>query len=381
MSVKEPRFRVGIEEEYLLVDASTGELASDPPRELMDNCVRRLGNQVSPEFLRAQLEVGTLPSETISAAGQDLSRLRAEIATVAAECGLAPIAASTHPFADHDLQHHTDRERYDVLLQDLQEVARRLVISGMHVHVEIEDEDLRIDLMSQVVYFLPHLLALSTSSPFWRGRDTGLMSYRLAVWDELPRTGLPESFESWSEYRRLLAVMHRAGLIEDGTKIWWDVRPSDRFPTLEMRICDVTPKIEDTLAIAAMYVCILRMLYRLRRNNQRWRRYARILIGENRWRAQRYGIDQPLVDFGIGETVPFADLIEELIELLDEDMDALGCREHVMRARRIAEEGTSAHRQRAVHAAAVARGESHEEALRSVVRELVRETGQIAADG
>jgi carboxylate-amine ligase len=178
------------------------------------------------------------------------------------------------------------------------------LISGMHVHVGIDDDDLRIDLMGQVSYFLPHLLALSTSSPFWRGRETGLKSYRIAVWDELPRTGLPEHFDSYGEYQRLLAGLVDAGLIEDGTKIWWDVRPSERFPTLEMRITDLTTRLEETLCIAAIYTCILRMLCRLRRNNQRWRRYPAMLVQENRWRAQRYGFDEGLLISGAARLSP-----------------------------------------------------------------------------
>ncbi len=215
----------------------------------------------------------------------------------------------------------------------------------MHVHVGIEDDELRIDLMNQMRYFLPHLLMLSTSSPFWQGEDTGLKSYRLAVLDEMPRTGIPGTFESYGQYRRTIDVLVNAGVIGDATKIWWDLRPSDRFPTLEMRVSDVCPRAEDAVTIAALYVCITRMLYRLRRQNLSWRGYPLFLLEENRWRAQRYGVSETLFDFGKGKLVPFAELLDELLELVAEDAAALGCEDEVARARTIAREGTSADRQ------------------------------------
>jgi carboxylate-amine ligase len=234
--------------------------------------------------------------------------------------------------------------------------------------------------MSQIAYFLPHLLALSTSSPFWRGEDTGLKSYRIAVFDELPRTGLPEQFDSWGEYQRHVDVLVRAGLIENASKLWWDVRPSSRFPTLEMRITDVPTLVEDSITIAALYLCLLRMLWRLKRSNQRWRRYAAMLIGENRWRAQRYGIDEGLVDFGKGEIVPYPDLLDELLDLVREDAAALGCGAEVAGARAILARGTSAHRQRAAFAAARAAGEGRDQALIAVVDRLIAETSAAAGE-
>lgn len=212
---------------------------------------------------------------------------------------------------------------------------RRLIICGLHVHVGIPDEDLRIDLMNQVSYFLPHLLALSTSSPFWQGEESGLQSYRLSVFDSLPRTGLPERFESWGEYQRMVSRLMQAGLIEDGSKLWWDIRPSARYPTLEMRVTDVCTRLDDGICIAALYLCLLAMLLRLRQKNQRWRVYANTLIDENRWLAQRYGTAGTLVDFGKGEAVPYAGLLEELIELTREEAVALGCLAEVERARGI----------------------------------------------
>ena len=373
----EPAFTVGVEEEYHLVDRRTRELVAEPPAGMLAECERLLEGQVNPEFLRSQIEVGTRICRSMAEVREDLARLRRAVCAVTGRHGLAPVAASTHPFANWALQRHTDKERYNALARDLQGPARRLVICGMHVHVGIEDPDLRIDLMSQAAYFLPHLLALSTSSPFWEGEDTGLKSYRIAVFDELPRTGLPEQFESFGEYERHLDVLVRAGLIEDGTKLWWDLRPSVRFPTLELRITDVCPRLDHAISIAAIFRCLLRMLYRLRRGNQRWRRYAAMLINENRWRAQRYGFDEGLVDFGKGAIVPYRDLLEEMLALLAEDATHFGCLGELETARAILEQGTSAHRQLATFRAAVARGVDRRAALEAVVDELIAETASV----
>jgi carboxylate-amine ligase len=374
MTVAEPAFSIGIEEEYLLVDRESRDLAADAPSALIDDCERQLHGQVGPEFLRSQIEVGTRACRSVGEARQELVRLRGLVAKVSADYGLAPIAAATHPFARWSAQKHTDKERYNVLARDMQALARRLLICGMHVHVGVHDEDLRMDLMGQIVYFLPHLLALSTSSPFWNGEETGLKSYRLAVFDELPRTGLPPKFDSFGEFQRHLGILTAAGLIEDGSKLWWDVRPSVRFPTLEMRISDIPTRLDDSVCIAALYVCLLRMLYRLRRLNQRWRRYTNMLVNENRWRAQRYGFDEGLVDFGKGAVVPYADLVEEILELIREDAEALGCTAEVAHARDILARGTSAHRQLEVFHEAIANGASREAALEAVVDWLIEET-------
>jgi carboxylate-amine ligase len=375
----EPSFTVGIEEEYLLVDRATGQLAKDPSPAMLKECERRLeaqgqAGQVTPEFLRSQIEVQTRVCNTVGEARADLALLRRTVADVADSYGLAPIAASTHPVADWGDVKATERERYRNLERDLQGVGRRLVICGLHVHVGVEDDELRIDLMNQAMYFLPHLLALSTSSPFWRGEDSGLKSYRLAVFNELPRTGPPDYFESYGEYKRQLNRMLDAGLIEDATKLWWDLRPSVRFPTLEMRITDVPTRLSDSIGIAGMYQCILGLLYRLRRSNQRWRIYPHMLVKENRWRAQRYGYDQGLVDFGKGEVVPFARLLDELIELTAPEAVRFGCTAELAGLRDILKRGTSAHRQLEVHAAAVAAGATKAEALKQVVDWLVQET-------
>jgi glutamate---cysteine ligase / carboxylate-amine ligase len=372
--IAEPEFTIGIEEEYFLVDRETRDVVTDPPNAMLAELEALLGAQVSREFLRSQIEVGTRVCANLADARDDLQQLRATIASVTGGHGTAPVAAATHPFARWDAQRTTERGRYRSLESDLQGVGRRLVICGLHVHIGIPDDELRIDLLNQASYFLPHLLALSTSSPFWQGENTGLKSYRLAVFDEMPRTGTPERFASWGEYRRHVDILTGAGLIEDATKLWWDLRPSDRFPTLEMRITDCCTTLDDTLSIAAMFRCLLRMLWRLKRENQRWRLYSRMLIDENRWRAQRYGIDQGLVDFGKGVIVPYAELLDEILALIDQDARHFDCVEEVAHAREILARGTSAHRQLAVFEHALSEGASRSEALAAVVDWLIAET-------
>ena len=374
LTTKDPSFTLGIEEEYLLVSKTSRDLVREAPDGLMEECTEVLSSQVSPEFLQCQIEVGTQVCQTLQEARQDLSRLRSNIAEIAGRHNLAPIAASTHPFADWTVQHFTNKERYAALAKDLQGVGRRMLICGMHVHVGVEDPDLRIDILNQLPYFLPHLLALSTSSPFWQGRDTGLNSYRLTIFDNLPRTGLPPRFDSFGEYERSTGILINNNLIEDATKIWWDLRPSHRFPTLEMRICDVPTCLDHTIAIAALYVCTVRMLYRLRRDNLSWRKYERFLINENRWRAQRYGTREGLIDFGRRKIVQFNDLLEEMIELVRPDAEALGCMNEVESARNILTNGTSADCQRQVYETALAQGKPTDQALEAVVDLLIKET-------
>ena len=309
--MKEPSFTVGIEEEYLLVDKASRDLVTKMPASMLEECAARCeGQQVSPELLRSQIEVGTRVCANMTEAGESLRLLRRTVIDVAESHGLAPIAASTHPFAHWAEQKPTARARYSSLYQEMQTAARRLLICGMHVHVGIDDDELRIDLMNQFSYFLPHLLALSCSSPFWEGQDTGLKSYRLTVFDAVPRTGLPERFDSYPEYERHVRVMIEAGLIPDATMIWWDLRPSARYPTLETRIMDVCTRVDDALCLAAIAVCTLRMLYRLRGKNQRWRIYSTLLLNENRWRAMRYSVDEGLIDLGKGHIMPFPQLME-----------------------------------------------------------------------
>jgi carboxylate-amine ligase len=376
MTIREPSFTIGIEEEYLLVDRQTLDLVSDPPKSILSECQRLTSKQVSPEFLRSQIEVGTRVCRTIAEARDDLQRLRSVVVDVAGREGLAPIAASTHPFALWTEQQTSQVSRYDDLSEEMQAAARRLLICGMHVHVGVEDDELRIDLLNQMRYFLPHLLALSTSSPFWEGQAMGLRSYRLTIFDNLPRTGLPEYFESYAEYRRHVDVLINAGLLEDATKIWWDLRPSARYPTLETRIFDVCTRLDDAVGLAALTTCLLRYLYRLRQNNQRWRIYSPMLLNENRWRAMRYGMDEGLLDLAKGTIVPVADLLDEIIELIDEDAQALGCVDEVHHAREILARGTSAHGQERAYDRARQAGASEKEALREVVDFLIEETAR-----
>ena len=374
MPLVEPRFTMGIEEEYLLVDLETRDLVQDPPADVMDESQSRLQDQVGPEFLRSQIEVGTKVCSTIQEARTDLARLRLNVADVAGTHGMGLIAASTHPFARWGEQLPTDKDRYLELERDMQAVVRRLVICGMHVHVGIEDDDLRIDLMNQVSYFLPHILAASTSSPFWHGNDTGLKSYRMSVFKSLPRTGLPEHFSSWGQYQRHVNVLVEAGIIQDATKLWWDVRPSARYPTIEMRVSDICTRIDDAITLAAVFVLLLRMLYRRRRKNQRWRTYANMLVSENTWRAQRYGVDGSLMDYGRGELVPYSQLADELIEILWREADEAGMTDELQHLAVIAREGTSADRQLEVYKTAVDGGADQHEALKEVVDMLMRET-------
>ena len=367
-------FTMGIEEEYLVVDRETRDLIREAPPDMMQKCGERLGEQVTTELMQCQIEIGTRVCNTVQEGRAELIRLRRGVSDVVREYGFETIAASTHPFAQALEIQRTRKERYDSLTAQMQEVGRRLLISGMHVHVGLDGDEMRNDFIGQVSYVLPHFLALSTSSPFWQGRDTGLKSYRLAVWDELPRTGLPELYESYGEYKRHVDVLVRCGVIRDSTELWWDVRPSARFPTLEMRIPDLCTRVEDAVCIAALYRCWLRLLYRLRRSNQRWRRYARLLIEENRWRAHRFGLDEGLIDFGRGEVVPCPDLVDEIIEFIREDAEHFGCVEEVEHARTIVARGTSAHWQLDTFHKAVAEGADEHEALQRVVDMLVEET-------
>jgi glutamate---cysteine ligase / carboxylate-amine ligase len=370
------QFTFGIEEEYHLVDLSSRDLKPGPPA-FMRACQTALGSSVSPELLRSQIEIATPVQSSFQDARAELVRLRHAIGGHAREHGLAPIAAATHPFGRWTEQETTPKARYLELERDLKVVGRRLSICGMHVHVGIDDPDARIDIMNQMRYFLPHLLVLSSSSPFWHGDDTGLKCYRLAVADEGPRTGLPDHFANWDDYARTLDVLMNAGVMDNATKIWWDIRPSGRFPTLEMRITDVCPRVDDAIAISALYVCLARMLWRRRRQNLEWRRYPLLLLEENRWRAQRYGLQGSLIDLGRGELVAIPQLVDELSRLIAEDAAALGCEAEIAHLRDIASlkfGGTSADRQVATRDRLLQGGATAEAALQGVVDELISET-------
>ena len=372
MASDTPPFTIGIEEEYLLVDQETYALAHAPDG-LIAACEADLKDQVSTEFLQCQIEIGTGVCHTIAEARTDLAHLRRTVAHHADSFGLAPIAASCHPFADWKDQSHTDKERYNKLHRDLAGVARRMLICGMHVHVGIPDKDKRVDLVNQLKYFLPHLHALSTSSPYWQGDDTGLNSYRLSVFDNMPRTGLPPYMRDWEEFAATVNTLCDLELIEDASKIWWDLRPSASFPTIESRICDVAPRMEVTLTLAALTQSLTRMLWRTAEQGDRWPIVQNFMIGENRWRAQRYGISEGQIDFGRKALIPFAQAVDEMIELVREDAEALDCLAEVEAARNILETGTSADQQRRIFAAAHQVSGSDHEALRAVVASLIED--------
>jgi carboxylate-amine ligase len=380
MSSSEPPFSVGIEEEYLLVDLESRDVDENPPAQLLEECIRRSGGQVNPRFLRCQLEASTRPCACVGEARADLARLRAVIAEVAARHGRAPIAASTHPFAKATRQIPTEREQYFALAKEMQGAARRLMVCGMHVHVGIDDDDLRVDVMNQLSYFVPHLLALSCSSPFWEGERTGLMSFRMTLFNSLPRTGLPERFASFAELRRHLDMLILNGVIEDPGKMWWDVRPNPHHPALEVRVMDSCTSIDDTACLAALIVSLARRLYRLKLENRTWRIYPNMLIAENRWRAMRYSVDGELLDLARGRLVGFAQLVRELIELTRDDAAELGCLRELEHLGTLIARGTSAHRQISTYEEARAAGASGREAMQAVVDFLVRETRANPAD-
>lgn len=371
----EPSFTVGIEEEYLLVDRISRDVVSDPPREIIEQCQSVAGTGlVDSELLRSQIEVDTRVCETVAGARQDLARLRRTISDVAGSYGLAPVAASTHPFAEWHLQRQTHKARYDLLFRDMQSLARRLMICGMHVHVGIEDDELRMTLLKQFSAYLPLILSLSASSPFWQGEDTGLKSWRLTVFDNFPRSGLPEHFENFSDYQDHIDILKRAGVMEDATFIWWDLRISARYPTLETRIADICTRLDDAAAIAALTQSILHYLYRMQRDGVRVPVHSRFLIDQNRWRAMRYGYDEGLVDFDTAGVVPVSELLADILDKVSRDADELGCSRELELVPDIPVRGSSAHRQLAIYQAALGEGLDSTNALQQVVDWLVDET-------
>jgi len=363
-------FTVGIEEEYLLTDTALGHLVLDPPKSVFEQAHRKLGDQVTPEMLRAQIEIGTKPHSDPKELRADLVRLRQGVVDAARAHGISPIAAATHPFGEWSDSLYTEKKRYADIIDALQGVGRRLLVCGMHVHCEPPDPNARVEMMNRVLPYLPLLLALSTSSPFWRGEDTGLQSYRLAIYDESPRTGLPEIFADETEYRKYVAMLVGAGIIPDASMVWWAIRPSRTFPTLELRIADSVTDLDDSVAIAQLYRCLLRMLWRRKDVNAGMAPWMRLLIEENRWRAQRYGTEGDFLDFDSGKLVPVGEYLDRVLELVQEDGDELQCTEELGRCREIVKRGTSAQRQRQVFEQALAEGMDKAEALRAVVHWL-----------
>ncbi|MEE8524993.1 MAG: carboxylate-amine ligase [Thermoanaerobaculia bacterium] len=335
---------LGIEEEYQIVDPETRELAPMSEK-LIERGEEILPDQIKPELMRSQVEIGTKPCRDITEARGEVVRLRSAVARLAREQGLEMVAASTHPLSSWSNQELTSAARYEKLASDLKDVARRLLIFGMHVHIGIEDPELRIDILNQARYFIPHILALSTSSPFWAGRDTGLKSYRSVIFENMPRSGIPPTFSAYTEYQGFIDTLIATGCIDEPTKIWWDIRPHPKFPTLEFRMSDVCTRIDEVLCIAAIIQALVAKLIQLRQDNRSWRHYRHHLITENKWRAVRYGLDGKLIDFGTRAEVPMRLLALEILELIDDVVDDLGSRQEIEYVHQILRDGSSADRQ------------------------------------
>ena len=363
------RFTIGVEEEFQIVDPNTWELRSHVS-ELLASSAPAFGDQVKREMHQSIVEVGTKICSNIEELATEIIRNRRDLADAAERVGLRIAAAGTHPFSSWVDQVISPGERYQNIVEELQQLARSLLIFGLHVHVAVPDPSSMISLMNEARYFLPHLLALSTSSPFWMGRDTGLKSYRTTVFRRFPRTGIPDHFHSWNEYEEYVQTLIDLHCIDNGKKVWWDLRPQPTFGTLEFRICDVPTAPRASIAIAAVAQAIIVKLYRLRLRNLGFRQYHRALIEENKWRAARWGIDGKLIDFGQRREVPMRELGLELLEFIDDVLDDLGSRREVDYIRKILAEGTSAERQLQVY--------RETGNLRAVVQSVVDETRESA---
>src|SRR5919199_2802745 len=338
------QYTLGIEEEFQIVDPQTRELRSHVS-EILDEGRMILGEQVKPEMIQSQVEVGTGICRNIAEARADITRLRAVISSLARKKGLRIVAASTHPISQWSEQQIYPDPHYALLIEELQMVARSLLIFGLHVHVGIPDRERQVHIMNAARYFLPHMLALSTSSPFWLGINTGLKSYRSEVFKKFPRTDIPDHFDSYASFQRYIELLLKTNSISNPKKLWWDVRPHPYFPTLEFRVCDIPTRVDDTIAITALFQAIVCKLDRLIERNLGFRLYRRMLIQENKWRAGRYGLDGKLIDFGKQKEVPVRDLIRELLEFVDDVLDPLGSRQEVEHVHKILERGTSADEQ------------------------------------
>jgi carboxylate-amine ligase len=337
-------YTLGIEEEFQIVDPITRELRSHVS-EFLEEGKMILGEKIKPEMIQSMIEVGTGICANIQEARADISRLRCIISTLARKKSLEIVAASTHPFSHWQDQKIFDDDRYSLLIEEIQMVARSLLIFGLHVHVGIPDPERAIHIMNAARYFLPHVLALSTSSPFWLGHNTGLKSYRSEVFKKFPRTDIPDHFDSNASFQRYIELLVKTGCIDNGKKIWWDVRPHPFFPTLEFRVCDIPTRVDDTIAIAALFQAIVCKLNRLIERNLGFRLYRRMLIQENKWRAVRWGLQGKMIDFGKQKEVPVRDLILELLDFIDDVVDDLGSRKDIEHIHTILERGTSADEQ------------------------------------
>jgi glutamate---cysteine ligase / carboxylate-amine ligase len=360
-----PAFTLGVEEEFQIIDPETWELRSHVSQ-LLASSAPSLGDQIKRELHQSIVEVGTKICADVAELSAEIMRLRRDVVSSAERVGLRIAAAGTHPFSNWMDQVLSPGERYQSIVEELQQLARSLLIFGLHIHVAIPDRASTIELLNEARYFLPHLLALSTSSPFWMGRDTGLKSYRTTVFRRFPRTGIPEQFDSWSAYEEYLNLLVELKCIDSGKKVWWDLRPHPTFGTLEFRVCDVPTSPRVTIALAALAQAIVVKLYRLRRSNLGFRIYPRALIEENKWRAARWGIDGKLIDFGQRKEVAMRDLANELCAFVDDVVDDLGSRREIEYVNTIVAEGTSAERQLQVYR------ETGD--LKAVVRWIVDET-------
>jgi glutamate---cysteine ligase / carboxylate-amine ligase len=347
MTVQRPAFTLGVEEEFQIIDPETRELRSHV-QQILEEGRRVLKERVKPEMHQSVMEIGTGICKNVGEVRRDVSELRAEIINLAERAGMKVAAAGTHPFSNWADQLIYPDERYDAIVEEMQLVARANLIFGLHVHVGIADRTLAFQIMNEARYFLPHLLALSTNSPFWLGKNTGLKSYRTKVFEKFPRTNIPETFQTPAEFDDYVRLLVKTNCIDNGKKIWWDVRPHPFFETIEFRIFDIPMRLEETVTLAALTQAICAKLFRLREKNLGWRSYRRALLLENKWRASRYGIEGKLIDFGKEIEVPFHDLVGEMLEFVDDVVDELGSRREVESVRWILENGTGADRQLAV---------------------------------
>jgi carboxylate-amine ligase len=340
-----PTFTIGIEEEYQTVDPVTRDLRSHIHAEILEKGKLVLQERVKAEMHQSVVEVGTSVCNNVSEAKTELKKLRRNMVRLSRENGLRLASVATHPFADWRLQEIYPDDRYKNIVEDLQLVARANLIFGLHVHIGIEDREIAIHMMNHARYFVPHILALSTNSPFWLGMDTGLKSYRCKVFDKFPRTNIPDYFPSWGEYENFIKLLIKTNCIDNAKKIWWDIRPHPFFNTLEFRVCDVPMRVEETIALAALIQATVAKLYKLHSENQGFRLYRRALLMENKWRAARYGLDGKLIDFGKQKEVPARNLILEYLEFVDDVVDELGSREELNYIHTILENGSGADRQ------------------------------------
>lgn len=372
-------YTFGIEEEFFLVDPATRDVVADVPKELVRSCRRSLGDSVTHELLQSQIEISSPVFRDCAEAREEMIRLRRGIAEIASERGLRLLAAGTAPLARWPEQRHTDKPHYRRLIDDFQIVAYRNLLCGLHIHVAVPEGVDRVDLMNRMMPWLPVFLALSTSSPFWDRQRTGLMSYRQAAYDEWPRTGIPDHFADEAEYQGFVDLLVGNGAAESASSLWWAIRPSERYPTLELRITDSCTRIEDSLAIAALLRCLVRAHVRRPELGCTHTVYTRRLIDENRWRAKRYGTAAEFIDADGSGTRPFEQIVADLAELIAEDVEALGCHDAVRQMQRIVAEGTSAHEQIRIYRARRDAGVGRFGALKSVVDWLVETTVPAAA--